>query len=89
MTTYSIFTAKPAAGSATTGTAAKVDSGLRIDDAVQGSSGVSASLLDDIIGSTTAIKIGKLLAHFQRFDKSGREYWATADAGATYIAASF
>lgn len=89
MTTFTIFTSKPAAGMATTGTAAKVDSGLRIDDTVQGASGVNASLLDDLVGSTTAIKLGKYLAHLQRTDKQGREYWATSDAGATYIPASF
>lgn len=84
MTTWTIQTAYPAVGTGQTGEAAYTDSGLRIDDTVQGATGTNKSLLDAITGSTTAIKIGKYLVHLQRHEKSGLAYRAF-DGVATYI----
>lgn len=86
MATWTVQISAPAAGTGTSGQAAFVDNGVRIDDSVTGT-GASKSLLDYYTGSTTAIKVGKLLGHWQRYDRAGREYRATADAGANYQAA--
>lgn len=84
MTTFAIHTAHPNAGSNNVGYAAPVASGLSLDDTVTGA-GASKSLLDEFVGSTSAIKIGKWLAEQQRADKYGRQWLATSDGGTTYI----
>lgn len=87
MTTYAIHISKPNAGGNEVGQAAPVASGLSLDDSVTGS-GASKSILDEYVGSTPAIKIAKWLADVQRHDIFGRQWMATADAGATYIKAA-
>ena len=82
MATWVVQTAIPNAGTGNTGEAAYTDSGLRIDDSVTGAA-ATASILDGITGSSTGIKVGKYLAHLQRYDKHGRAYRATPDAGTT------
>lgn len=68
--------------------AAYTDSGFRIDDTVQGATGVAKSLLDyqlDIgAASTTAIGLAYLLRELMRGDKRGLAY-RLFDGGATYI----
>lgn len=85
MTTWQIQIAPPASGTTnnSVGQAAFVDSGLDLDDSVTGA-GILGSLLDDHVGSTAAIKLGKLLAEMQRADKRGRQYRAF-DGAVTYV----
>lgn len=75
MTTWTVNTSVPEAGGNSVGQATYADSGLRIVDTVTGT-GASKALLDEEVGSTTAIKIAKLLGRLQRADKTGREYQA-------------
>lgn len=84
MTTYRIDVSYPTAGGNSVGMSAPTPSGLTLDDSVTGS-GNTKSLLDNITGSTNAIKVGKLLHAMNRVLKNGAVFMATADSGATYI----
>lgn len=84
MTTWALYTSNPAASTTNDslgGQAANVDTGLRVDDSVNNpkSGGIYS-----YTGSTVAISVGKLLAHLQRYDKSGRIWLASTDSGATF-----
>lgn len=85
MTTYVLYTAMPNAGTGNSGEAAYTDSGLRIDDTITGT-GINKAQLDFKVGSTTAIKIGKLVADIQKFyEKKGLSWMASSDGGTTKI----
>jgi hypothetical protein len=90
MTTYGIWYAQPAAGSNSVGYAAPCDSGLRLDDSITGT-GTNKSLIDiaTLDKSTAALRVGSVLQNiFQKHDRSGRQWMATSDAGATFIKAT-
>lgn len=84
MTTYAIYFAHPNAGGNNTGYATPVASGLSLDTTVTGT-GASKSLLDEYVGSSAAIQLGKALADLQRADKFGRQWMASSDSGATFV----
>lgn len=85
MTTWTLQISRPRTdGGNNSGQQAFVDSGIRIDDTVQGLTGIAGSVLDGIQGSTTAIKIGKYMASLQSRDK-GALAWQAFDGASTII----
>lgn len=87
MTTYALYTSNPADSTTTDtigGQAVYVDTGLRVDDSVNNP---KTGGIYSYTGSTVAIQLGKLMAHIQKYDRSGRLWAATSDAGTTLIKA--